>query len=284
MLIEGKPMPPSLHRESKPHAGHLTEPNHPFERRHKEGCFTRSKTEGCMKLSAPIFQLKRRAKAISRKRKIPLLDALNRIAESEGFRTWSHLAARYAKHDPAPAIFASLEPGDMVLIGARPMQGKTTLALKVLAEARKAGRFCACFTLEYTQTEAVEILRSHGIEAAGIVLNTSDEICADYMIAKLAGAPAGAVVVIDYLQALDHQREKPPLADQIAALKAYAARAGTILVFISQIDRRYDAAAKTLPDITDVRMPNRIDTELFNKTYFLREGQIAANSLKPPIL
>lgn len=229
-----------------------------------------------MKLSAPIFQLKRRAKSMSPERKIPLSDALNRIAEAEGFRTWSLLAARYAKRDPAPEILASLESGDMVLIGARPMQGKTMLALKLLAQARKAGRFCAYFTLEHTRAEAVEILRSYGLDAqsSDVLLDTSDAICADYMIAKLAGAKAGSFIAVDYLQALDHQREKRPLAEQVAALKAFADSAGLIFVFISQIDRHYDAAAKALPDITDVRMPNRIDTSLFSKAYFLREGEI----------
>jgi replicative DNA helicase len=227
-----------------------------------------------MKLSAPIFQLKRRAKLLSREAQIPLAEALNRVAESEGFRTWSLLAARYAKRDPAPAILASLEPGDMVLIGARPMQGKTVLALKLLAEARKAGRFCGYFSLEYTNVEAANMLKSYGLDASDVLLDTSDAICANYMIAKLAAAEAGAVVVVDYLQALDHRRDKPALADQIAALKAFAADAGLIFVFISQIDRHYDATAKALPDITDVRMPNRIDSALFNKTCFLREGEI----------
>jgi replicative DNA helicase len=227
-----------------------------------------------MRLSAPIFQLKRRAKALSREAQIPLAQALNRIAESEGFHSWSLLAARYAKRDPAPAILGALEPGDMALIGARPMQGKTMLALKLLAEARKTGRFCAFFSLEYTNGEAAEILKSNGLEASDVLLDTSDAICADYMIARLAGVEAGAVVVVDYLQALDHQRENAPLADQIAALKAFAARTGLIFVFIAQIDRHYDGATKAMPDITDIRMPNKLDSTLFNKTCFLREGEI----------
>lgn len=227
-----------------------------------------------MKLSAPIFQLKRRAKALSRKAQIPLTEALNRIAESEGFHSWSLLAARYAKRDPAPVILGALEPGDMALIGARPMQGKTMLALKLLAEARKAGRFCALFSLEYTRAEATEVLKASGLEASDVLLDTSDAICADYMMAKLAGVEAGAVVVVDYLQALDHQREKPPLADQISALKAFAARTGLTFVFIAQIDRHYDETTKAIPDITDVRMPNKVDSTLFNKTCFLREGEI----------
>jgi replicative DNA helicase len=240
-----------------------------------------------MKLSAPIFQLKRRAKSMSRERKIPLAEALNRVAEKEGFRTWSLLAARYAKGDlVAPAILASFEPGDMVLIGARPMHGKTRLALKILAEARRAGRFCAYFTLEHTSTEAAEILRSYGLDAQStdVFFDASDAICADYMMAKLAGVRAGSVIAVDYLQALDHQREKPPLAEQVSALKAFGQHAKLIFVFISQIDRHYDAAAKALPDLTDVRMPNRIDTGLFNKTCFLHNGELVFDGARPPVV
>ena len=47
-----------------------------------------------MKLSAPIYQLKRRAKLLSRTDTIPLHQALDRIAQEEGFTAWSLLASR----------------------------------------------------------------------------------------------------------------------------------------------------------------------------------------------
>ena len=229
-----------------------------------------------MKLSAPIFRLKRRAKLLSREARIPLAEALNRIAEQEGFRSWSLLAALWAKRAPAPEIFAQLSSGDMLLVGARPMQGKTILALGILAEAHRAGRFGAYFTLEHTTAEAGEALRSVGVDpaSADILVDTSDAISADHIISKLRGVKPDAVIVVDYLQALDHSREKPPLSQQISVLKAFARDAKLIFVFISQIDRRYDASSKALPDVADVRLPNRIDTSVFSKTCFLRDGEL----------
>ena len=49
-----------------------------------------------MKLSVPIYQLKREAKRRAREEGIPLSAALDRVAAAEGFSGWSLLAARYA--------------------------------------------------------------------------------------------------------------------------------------------------------------------------------------------
>ena len=42
-----------------------------------------------MKLSAPIYHLKRKAKLLSRQKKIPLHEALDRIAVEAARRWWS---------------------------------------------------------------------------------------------------------------------------------------------------------------------------------------------------
>jgi replicative DNA helicase len=231
-----------------------------------------------MRLSAPIFRLKRRAKLLAREREIPLSAALNQIAGSEGFQSWSHLSASASHQRPASKILSHLSPGDLVLLGARPGQGKTLLGLELIIEAIKWGRPGFFFTLEYHEVDVLGRLRSLGVDPKTIkesfTLDTSDDICAEHVITKLREAPSGAIAVIDYLQLLDQKRRNPELPDQISALKAFAGKSGSIIVAISQIDRSFDLRAKPLPELSDVRLPNPLALTLFTKTCFMHEGEV----------
>lgn len=231
-----------------------------------------------MILSAPVYHLKRQARLLSREAKIPLHQALDRIAAQEGFAGWSLLAAKLSETAPASRLFAQLAPGDLVLVGARPGHGKTLMSLELAVEAMKSGHRSVFFTLEYTQRDVLERFRAIGVEPArfdGLFeFDTSDAISAGYIVRMLGSAPRGTLAVIDYLQLLDQKRENPGLMDQVRTLKAFARDSGVILVFISQIDRSYDPAKKPVPDISDVRLPNPLDLSLFDKACFLNEGEI----------
>jgi len=231
-----------------------------------------------MILSAPVYHLKRQARLLSREAKIPLHQALDRIAAQEGFASWSLLAAKLSETAPASRLFAQLAPGDLVLVGARPGHGKTLMSLELAVEAMKSGHRSVFFTLEYTQRDVLERFRAIDVEPArfdGLFeFDTSDAISADYIVRILRSAPRGTLAVIDYLQLLDQRRENPSLMEQVRTLKAFARDSGVILVFISQIDRSYDPATKPVPDISDIRLPNPLDLSLFDKTCFLNEGEI----------
>jgi hypothetical protein len=231
-----------------------------------------------MKLSAPIYRLKRKARLLSRDQRIPLNEALDRIAVQEGYGSWGLLAARQANSAPASEMFHKLSPGDLVLVGARPGQGKTLMSLELAVEATKCGRRSAFFTLEYTQKDVLDRLRAIGTEPAQIAglfeLDCSDAISADHIIKTLSSAPRGTLVVVDYLQLLDQKRENPALAVQVNALRSFARERGLIIVFISQIDRSYDPAKRRCPDVRDVRLPNPLDLGLFDKTCFLNNGEV----------
>lgn len=234
-----------------------------------------------MLLSAPIYRLKRRARLLSREANIPHTEALDRVAREEGFRSWGLLAARVAQQGPAEHLLARLEPGELVLLAGRPGQGKTMLGLELLTKAAKSGRRAVFFTLEYSEAEVRKHLDGLGTEPARIVIDTSDAIDADYIAAALENAPHGSLAVIDYLQLLDQRRETPPLAEQVARLRAFAAEAGLTIVFLSQVDRAFDGAEKPLPGLADLRQPNPLDLGHFAKACFLNEGQLRLETLTP---
>ncbi len=231
-----------------------------------------------MKLSAPIYHLKRKAKTLSRLEKVSLHEALDRIAGEEGFGSWSLLAAKISATPLAAKLFAQLVPGDLMLVGARPGHGKTLLSMELAVEAMKAGRPAAFFTLEYTQLDILKSFHSIGADLEkfkGLFeLDTSDAISADYIIRKLASVTHGALIAIDYLQILDQKRDKPNLMDQIQMLKSFAQSRGLIIIFLSQVDRSYDPVKKACPDIADIRLPNPVDLSLFNKACFLNNGEM----------
>ncbi|MEE9453967.1 MAG: DNA helicase [Paracoccaceae bacterium] len=231
-----------------------------------------------MKLSAPIYLLKRQAKQLSRKDGVSLNEALNNIARREGFESWSLLAARYARRGPATKLLAALNCGDLVLLGARPGHGKTLMGIELIVESIKAGKQAAFYSLEYTETEIAGRFVDLGadINACGraFTFDISNEISADYIIGQLKAAPNGTIVVIDYLQLLDQDRQKPILKTQVSALKSFAQKMGLIIIMLSQIDRSYDPTAKPLPDMSDVRLPNPLDLRLFSKMIFLNNGDV----------
>jgi hypothetical protein len=231
-----------------------------------------------MKLSAPLYHLKRKARLLSRDKNIPLHEALDRIAVEEGFSKWSLLAARMSASAPASKLFAQLQPGDLVLVGARPGHGKTLICLELAIEAMKSGHRSLFFTLEYTKHDVEERFRDLGIDCArfeGLFsIDCSDAINAGYIIERMRTMARGTLAVVDYLQLLDQRRDNPALTLQIRALKSFAREKGLIIVFSSQIDRSYDPAVKSLPDLTDIRLPNPLDLTLFSKTCFLNSGRI----------
>lgn len=231
-----------------------------------------------MKLSAPVYRLKRKARELSRKENIPLHRALDRIAIGEGFGAWSLLSAKSAEMLSAAGLLDRLAPGDLLLIGARPGHGKTLLSLQLAVEAMKAGRRAVFFTLEYTTSDVLGRFRALGAEPAQFealfTFDDSDAINADHIMQVLADAPDGTLAIVDYLQLLDQRRGNPELGAQISALKAFARERGLILGFISQIDRSYDPATKPCPDLDDVRLPNPLDLSLFSKACFLNAGEV----------
>ena len=235
-----------------------------------------------MTLSAPIYALKQQAKVLSRNEGIPLSQALDQVAQQEGFRTWSLLSAKATTRKPLSTLQELLQPGELVLLGSRRGQGKTRLSLELAIETLRHGGHAAFFTLDFTPTEVADCFKALGAELGEFgerfLLDDSDQICAGYILAKLATAPPSTLVIIDYLQLLDQRRETPELMQQVQQLRAFARERQVAILFLSQIDRRYDASSTPRPSLSDIRLPNPLDLRLFDKLYFLHEGELQAMS------
>ncbi len=231
-----------------------------------------------MKLSFPIFRLRRQARLTSREAKIPLAMALDQIARREGFRSWSLLAQEASRRRPVERILAQTAPGDLVLLAARPGHGKTLLGIELAVSATLARRDAFFFTLEETEAGVSRRLRELGIDAAnpggGFMIDTSDAISADYVISRLHAVQGNALVVIDYLQLLDQQRQKTELAVQVRKLHDFARDAGATIIALSQVDRSFEQHRKTMPGPSDVRLPNPVDLDLFSHACFLHDGKM----------
>lgn len=231
-----------------------------------------------MKPSTPIYQLKRKAKILSRDQQIPLHEAQNRIAVKEGFKTWSLLAAQHSELSPAGRLYSQLKPGNLILLGARPGQGKTLMGLELAIEATKAGRRSIFFSLEYTEKECRERLHSIGLNSTDygnlFEFDGSEPMDASHIIGKMATCDTGTVAVIDYLQLLDQNRSTSDLMTQVRNLRSFSREKGVIVIFISQIDRNFDPDEKPCPDWEDVRLPNPLDLKLFDKACFIHNGEV----------
>ena len=231
-----------------------------------------------MKLSTSVYNLKRRAKILSRHKNIPLHAALDDIAAQEGFSRWSLLAAKASQSSPARKLYNGLIPGDLLLLAARPGQGKTLLGLELAVEALKSRNPAFFFSLDYTERDMDDAFLDIGATRKdyGAIFQSdfSDAISAAYVMEKMASAPRGTLAVIDYLQLLDQKRANPVIAEQVSALRSFARDRGIAFVFISQIDRSYDPSSKPCPDMGDIRLPNPLDMKLFSKTCFLHGGEI----------
>jgi len=183
----------------------------------------------------------------------------------------------------AGALLARLSHGDLMILGARPGQGKTQMSLKLAVEAMKSGRRGVFFTLEYSAADVMNLFKSIGEDPADFQdmfeFDVSDAISAEYIIKRLSNVPAGTVVIIDYLQLLDQKRENPELMVQVQALKSFALERGLTMVFISQIDRSFDASSGVFPSLSEVRLPNPLDMKLFNKACFLNNGQLQFSAI-----
>lgn len=240
-----------------------------------------------MKLSAPIHVLKGQAQLLKKEKAITNTEALDLIAKREGFDSWSLLQSK--KDDMFPKsydeILGFFNPGDIVLIGARPSKGKTVFTMGLFVQSiHKTSAMNFCFSLEGAHKDIAKTMaiydESIGDKNKFFQLDYSNDISADYIIEKIKNSVTkNSLIVIDDLQLLDEKRTNPPLQVQVEKLKNFAREKECVVVFISQLDRALENKSDKKPTMDDIRLQNPLEFKFFNKIMLLHKEDEASSDV-----
>jgi len=199
----------------------------------------------------------------------------------------------------------SMNPGDFILIGARPGMGKTSFALNIAAEVAKhrKDKAVAIFSLEMSKTQlASRLLSSEGrIESrslrdgnlkdeemanlalaasafaeTNIYIDDSSNISPMEMRAKLRRIRNLGLVIIDYLQLMHADIKTENRVREVAeitrSLKIMAKELGCPIIACSQLARLGNDRKDKRPQLTDLRDSGAIEQDADVVMFLHREA------------
>ncbi|MFJ9558383.1 replicative DNA helicase [Nocardiopsis sp. NPDC101807] len=212
-----------------------------------------------------------------------------------------------ANENRVPTGFADLdallgggfEPGQLIVVGARPALGKSTVALDFSRGAVKAGHHAAFFGLEMTNKElrlrwlsAESKVPLHSIRAGGDMLD--DEMWTRIATVKAQRETEGHhlwvadkcttvaqirancrryqartgrldMVVVDYLQLIpsgaDAESRQVAVSEASRALKLMAKELGVVVVMLSQLNRNPEQRQDKKPHLSDLRESGAVEQD-----------------------
>ncbi len=191
-------------------------------------------------------------------------------------------------------FLVSMNPGDFILIGARPGMGKTSFALNIAAEVAKhrKDKAVAIFSLEMSKTQlASRLLSSEGrIESrslrdgnlkeeemsslalaasafaeTNLYIDDSSNVTPMEMRTKLRRIKNLGLVIVDYLQLMHSDVKTENRVREVAeitrALKIMAKELGCPLIACSQLARMSQDRKDKRPQLTDLRDSGAIEQD-----------------------
>ncbi len=195
-------------------------------------------------------------------------------------------------------LLSGFQPGDLVIVAARPSMGKTAFALNVVAHAAlRAGTTCAFFSLEMPKEQlAQRILTSESrvsgtrirsghlleddwapllratesLDRASVFIDDKPAVTVQHIRARCKRVHSRwglGMVAVDYLQLMrgDDEARREGRQHEIASismgLKALAKEFGIPVIALSQLNRGVEQRADKRPMMSDLRESGAIEQD-----------------------
>lgn len=200
---------------------------------------------------------------------------------------------------PWPEITAlsnGLQPGDLIILAGRPSMGKTIMGMQMAVHTALAGDYVAVFELEMSSRQLI----GRAVSAVGRIpyaalkradldedqyptitgvmkrlaqsplqIEDTPGLTVDQIVSRCRRAHSKKplkFVVIDYLQIMEHCRERgrtdaASIGDTTRALKGLAKQLGVPLLVLSQLNRGLEARANKRPTMADLRDSGSIEQD-----------------------
>lgn len=187
------------------------------------------------------------------------------------------------------AITGGFQPGQLVIVGARPSMGKTSLAMGFIRQAAAAGKSVLLFSLEMSAEQVchriladlskvnlarISTHRLSGNDMTALVNaaqashkyaiwigETADNI--DPVARQIKHRSGLDMIVVDYLQLMDCRAEsrEQQIARLSRNLKRLARALAVPVVVLSQLNRQIEQRANKRPQLSDLRESGAIEQD-----------------------
>ena len=172
-----------------------------------------------------------------------------------------------------------LQRADMIILGARPSMGKSSLAVNMAVNAAKSGQTCGVFSLEMTREQlAMRILASEAkIDSHRLRLGLYTHMEEDRIIdsiGRLSGLPVFIddtsyqdLLVVDYLQLVQGKQKwgqsnrVQEITEISRELKVLAGDLKVALIACSQLNRMVENRPNNRPRLSDLRDSGSIEQD-----------------------